>query len=107
VDEVDVKEAAARVERGEAVLLDVRERNEWEAGHAPQATHIPMSELGERLPELPQDRPLLALCRSGNRSGQVAAALEQRGYSVANVGGGMKRWVKAGLPLEPPAGKIA
>jgi len=107
VEGIDVKEAAALVERGEAVLLDVRERDEWLAGHAPQATHIPMSELGERLTELPDEQRLLALCRSGNRSGQVTAALQERGYRITNVCGGMKSWVKVGLPLEPPTGTIA
>lgn len=105
--EVDVREAARRVERGEAVLLDVREQQEWQVGHAPAARHLPMSELGERLAELPRDRPLLAICRSGNRSGQVAAALGGMGYEIENVAGGMRAWVRARLPLEPPDGEIA
>lgn len=105
--EVDVREAARRVERGEAVLLDVREAREWRAGRAPDARHLPMSELRARLAEVPQDRPILAICRSGSRSGQVATALRRVGYEIENVRGGMKAWVKAGLPLDPPEGKIA
>lgn len=105
--EIAVNEAARRVERGDAVLLDVREPEEWQAGHAAAAKHLPISELRDRLAEVPQDRPLLAVCRSGNRSSQVAAALAQLGYEIDNVQGGMKAWVKAGLPLEPHDGKIA
>ena len=105
--DVHVSDAARRVERGDAVLLDVREAEEWQAGHAPAAQHLPMSALRDRLADVPQDRPLLAICRSGNRSGQVAAALAQIGYEIENVDGGMKAWVKAGLPLEPPEGRIA
>lgn len=105
--ELDVIEAARRAEQGEAVLLDVREDEEWQAGHAPQAQHLPMSEIQQRLAEVPQDRPLLAICRSGSRSGQVMAALARIGYEIDNVAGGMKAWAKAGLPLEPPGGKVA
>lgn len=105
--EVDVTEAARRSEQGEAVLLDVREDEEWQAGHAPQARHLPMSAIQERLAEVPQDRPLLAICRSGDRSGQVTAALERIGYEIDNVAGGMKAWANAGLPLDPPGGKVA
>lgn len=104
---VRVNDAARRVERGDAVLLDVREAEEWQAGHAPAARHLPLSELRDRLHEVPQDRPLLAICRSGNRSGQVAGALARIGYEIENVDGGMQAWVKAGLPLEPPDGHIA
>lgn len=103
---VRVKDAARRVERGDAVLLDVREAEEWQSGHAPAARHLPLSELRDRLGEVSPVRPLLAICRSGNRSGQVAAALARIGYEIDNVEGGMKAWVKAGLPLEPPGGRI-
>lgn len=104
---VDVREAARRVELGSAVLLDVRESDEWDAGHAPAARHLPMSELAGRLDEVPRDRPLLAVCRSGSRSDRVAAALSRAGYEAENVDGGMRAWVAAGLPLEPHDGRIA
>jgi rhodanese-related sulfurtransferase len=104
---VDVTEAARRAELGSAVLLDVREPDEWRAGHAPSAQHLPMSELQERLAEVPRDRPVLAICRSGARSGRVTAALVGIGYEAENVDGGMKAWVKAGLPLVPPDGRVA
>lgn len=105
--DIDVIETARRLGRGDAVLLDVREQEEWLAGHAPAATHVPMSQLHSRLAELPRDRPLLAICRTGNRSGQVAADLRRVGYEIENVEGGIKAWVKAGLSLEPPDGRIA
>lgn len=104
---IDVREAAPRIEHGDLVVLDVREPYEWEAGRIRQARHIPMGELGERLHELPRDREIVAVCRSGNRSGQVADALTRAGYRIANLEGGMKAWHKAGLPIAPPQGRIA
>jgi rhodanese-related sulfurtransferase len=97
VDEVDVREAARAVEAGEVLLLDVREDEEWAAGRAPGAVHVPMGEL--RQDTVPRDRRVLAVCRVGGRSAAVAAALEQLGYDVANVTGGMLAWSAAGLPV--------
>nr|WP_247196432.1 rhodanese-like domain-containing protein [Streptomyces sp. GESEQ-35] len=87
-----------------AVLLDVRERDEWDAGHAPGAVHAPLSALvaGGRLPEAAQDRPLVAICRSGTRSREAAALLTARGADVVDVLGGMRSWVAAGLPVVEP-----
>lgn len=80
--------------------LDVRELDEWQAGHAPTAVHIPMSELPERLGELPADQdPLYVICRSGGRSARVVAFLAQQGYQAVNVSGGMQAWAGAGLPV--------
>jgi rhodanese-related sulfurtransferase len=79
------------------VLLDVREDDEWAAGHAPGAVHLPLSRLHpDHLPEA--DR-LLVICRSGNRSGQAAAALARAGYDASNVAGGMNAWAAQGLPV--------
>jgi rhodanese-related sulfurtransferase len=97
VDQVDVAEAARAAGTGEVLLLDVREDEEWAAGRAPGAVHVPMSAL--RQDTLPRDRRVLALCRVGGRSAAVAAALEQLGYDVANVTGGMLAWSAAGLPV--------
>jgi rhodanese-related sulfurtransferase len=105
--DLEVRQAAELVERGEAVLLDVREHDEWLAGHAPQALHVPMNELRARLAELPLDRPLLTVCRTGGRSDQVAGALRRAGYQVENIAGGMQAWQRAGLPLEPGDGRVA
>ena len=103
VDHVDVREAAQAAESGEALLLDVREDDEWAAGRAPTAVHVPMSEL--RQDTVPRDRRVLVLCRVGGRSAAVAAALEQLGYDVANVTGGMLSWSAAGLPVVGDGGQ--
>lgn len=80
------------------VLLDVREHEEWEAGHAPGAVHIPMGELPTRLDDIPEG-DLLVVCRTGGRSGRSVAWLNQAGFDAYNVDGGMKEWEQAGLPV--------
>lgn len=104
---MDVHEAARLLEAGEAVALDVREPSEWRHGRIPGALHVPMSELAARLSLLPHDRAIVAICRSGNRSGQVTQALQRRGYRIENLEGGLKAWRRAGLPLDPPDGRVA
>ncbi|HEX4358696.1 MAG TPA: rhodanese-like domain-containing protein [Pseudonocardia sp.] len=80
--------------------VDVREADEWAAGRAPSAVHIPMSELAGRLDELPGDEdPLYVICRSGGRSARVVAYLVAQGYPAVNVDGGMQAWEQAGLPV--------
>jgi len=79
----------------DAVLLDVREQDEWDAGHAPNAVHIPLAEVPSRLDELPDTEPLPVVCRSGGRSGRAVQWLSAQGYDVVNVSGGMKAWVQA------------
>ncbi|MFF7645836.1 rhodanese-like domain-containing protein [Streptomyces canus] len=104
---VTVKEAAQRTGhgnaegRGEAVLLDVREPYEWQAGHAPRAVHVSLSALtaGAGLPAHAQARPLVVICRSGNRSRQAVELLVARGSDAVDVVGGMQEWAKAGLPV--------
>ena len=94
----------------EAVVIDVREQNEWDAGHAPGAIHIPLGELPERLGELPETDerdPLPIVCRSGNRSGRAVAWLRQQGFDVINVDGGMKQWASAGKPVVADSGAEA
>ncbi len=74
-----------------AMILDVREPKEWALGTLPDATLVSMHEIPGRLGEFPKDQAILCVCRSGDRSGQVAAFLTQNGYqSVANMTGGMK-----------------
>lgn len=97
MENVDVQEAARAARAGEALLLDVREHEEWAYGHAPEAVHVPMGEL--RQDTVPRDRPVLTVCRVGGRSAAVAGALEQLGYDVRNVTGGMLSWAAAGLPV--------
>ena len=100
----DVQETLARAQSEGAVVLDVREDDEWAAGHAPDATHIPLGELPTRVGELDRDLPVLAMCRSGNRSRTAAAQLAAAGFDVANVVGGMKAWHSAGLPTVTNSG---
>ena len=82
-----------------AVLLDVRETGEWVAGHAPDAQHLPMSELTARLGELPDADPLYVICRSGGRSARVVGYLAQQGHTAINVDGGMQAWQATGRPM--------
>ena len=83
----------------DAVLLDVREQDEWDAGHAPGAVHIPMAEVAGRLGELPEVEPLPIICRSGRRSERVREYLAAQGYDVVNVEGGSQAWAGAGKPV--------
>lgn len=87
-----------------AVLIDVREPVEWAAGRAPDARHVPMSSLTDGHPDVPRDRPLFVICRSGSRSAAVAHALTAWGYDATNVTGGMQRWVALGLPVVADGG---
>lgn len=80
---------------------------EWEAGHIPDALWIPMDEVEDRRDELPRDRRVVTVCRSGKRSGTVAAGLRERGYEADNIRGGMETWREAGLPMEPADGYVA
>jgi rhodanese-related sulfurtransferase len=97
---VDVHEARRRQAAG-ALLVDVRQAEEWSNGHAPQARLMPSGSLPGRLAEIPRDREVLLICRSGNRSSSAQRQLLQLGYEqVFNVSGGMHAWARAGLPVE-------
>ncbi len=98
VHHLDPVESKRRVDGG-ALLLDVRNPIEWQAGHAEGATWIPMSQLAERQEELPTDRDIVVICKSGSRSAQVAQALAAAGYGAVNVAGGSEAWHEAGLPI--------
>lgn len=84
-----------------AVLLDVREKPEWQAGHAPGAVHAPLSRLtqGAALPRAARDRALVVICRSGSRSQRAALVLAARGADVVDVKVGMNAWAAAGHPV--------
>jgi rhodanese-related sulfurtransferase len=82
-----------------AYLLDVREDDEWAAGHAPEAVHIPVGALAERAAEIPQDREVFVICRSGARSAYAAQALAGAGWKTVNVADGMTGWAVAGRPM--------
>lgn len=84
----------------DAVLVDIREQDEWDTGHAPGAIHIPMGELPSRLGELPDEEPVVVVCRSGGRVMRTLPWLARQGLEVANLEGGMRAWRAAGRPLE-------
>lgn len=90
-------------------LLDVREDEEWQAGHATGALHIPMSDFVARYDELvqaaPRDGRINVICRSGQRSAQVTMYLGQQGMDAANVAGGMQDWAAAGRPVVTDKGE--
>lgn len=88
-----------------ALLVDVREAFEWRRGHAPQARHIPLSQLSRRQHELPANRPIVTVCRSGHRSARAAAMLARDGRDVSSLIGGMTAWSRAGLPIVGKGGR--
>ena len=88
----------------DAFLLDVREDDEWAAGHAPGALHIPLMDLPARLGELPTDVPVTVICRVGGRSAQATSWLVQQGYDAVNLDGGMFAWASAGKPMQCDGG---
>jgi rhodanese-related sulfurtransferase len=87
-----------------ATILDVREDDEWAAGHIAGSTHVPMSELVQRVAEVPAADPLLVVCRVGARSAQVAAWLRGQGRDAHNLTGGLLSWSAAGRPLVTDSG---
>jgi len=95
--------AAAVPER--AVLLDVREDDEWAAGHASGAVHVPLNELPGRLGELPPGRDIAVICRVGSRSALAAAYLAQAGWPAVNVADGMFGWQAADRPMQSETGR--
>lgn len=84
--------------RTDAVVLDVREAAELTDGRIAGSTHIPLGQLPARAFELDRDRSVIAVCRSGGRSSRAARFLADQGYEVANLAGGMTRWVAEGRP---------
>ena len=100
-DTVDVVTVNALLDNENVLILDVREQSEYDDGHIPGITLIPMGEVPARLNEIPTDKEVILTCRSGNRSGQVADFLRQQGYTnVHNMEGGIVAWEAAGLPIE-------
>ncbi len=94
--DITVHEAFERMQG--ALILDVREDDEVAQGRIPGSVHIPLGQLTDRLGELDRDRPVVAVCRSGNRSGVATRVLASVGYTCDNMAGGMLAWQSAGLP---------
>jgi rhodanese-related sulfurtransferase len=98
--------AAARdLVDGGAVLLDVREKSEWNAGHAPQAAHLPLSRIAEAPKKVKPGKSVVVMCRSGNRSRSATKALIDMGYEAVNLTGGIGAWQRAGGPLVDRSGR--
>ncbi len=90
---------ARRLLHGGAMLIDVREQHEWDAGHAPMAEHHPLGELDASLGRLPTDCTIVVVCRSGNRSAHATQILIGAGIDAVNLTGGMSAWEATGLPV--------
>lgn len=103
IPSISVQEAWERVTapKTTAMMIDVRETWEFQQGHARGARNIPLSQLGKRFNEVPPDRDILLICRSGHRSLQAAKFLQQQSWErVVNVSGGMSSWEMHRLPVE-------
>lgn len=97
---VDVHTVASIKDREDVYLLDVREQWEYDEGHIPGVTLLPMGEVADRLDEIPTDKEVIVTCRSGNRSGQVTEFLRQNGFdNVHNMDGGIVAWDQAGYEV--------
>jgi len=103
MDEVEVAQAqiadVPSVFDESVILLDVREDDEWQRGHAPGAQHIPMGQVPSRITEIDADATLYVVCHLGGRSQRVAQYLARNGYTPVNVSGGMQAWAAAGRPV--------
>lgn len=98
---VDAQTVAAIKDMEDVFLIDVREQSEYDDGHIPGITLMPMNSIPNRLSEIPTDKTVVLACRSGNRSGQVFDYLKQQGFTnVHNLQGGILAWQSAGLPVE-------
>ncbi len=103
IDEVDHIAATQLINHKSALVLDVREQGEYDAGHVLNSKLIPLGKLNERLGELEKyrERPIVVVCRSGQRSASACAFLAKKGFvQVHNLHGGIVAWQKAGLPVE-------
>jgi len=103
--ELDALDADDAVREG-ALLLDVREPDEYDAGHAPGARSVPLGELGGRLAELSGATTVICVCRTGARSATAAEALTGAGYDAVNLVGGMLAWATEGLPITSGTGAV-
>jgi rhodanese-related sulfurtransferase len=100
LDAIDADDAV----RAGALLLDVREPEEYDAGHAPGAQLVPLGELSRRLGELRADRTIVCVCRSGARSASAAEALTDAGFDAINLVGGLLAWAAEGLAITTASG---
>ena len=102
METVTPKQALEMIQSGAAYGIDVRETDEWDSGHFDLFTLNPLSTFDSDI--LPTGKPIIFICRSGNRSGKACAAVEPSGRKVLNVEGGMLAWQTAGLPMSAKNG---
>lgn len=103
IKQIGAHEAVMLFNHQDALVLDVRENSEFADGHIPKAKHIPLGQLSKRLSELDKfkDKPIVAVCRTGSRSGHACGTLKKAGFAnVSNLAGGISAWEQAGLPKE-------
>ena len=99
---MDVPTVDAKDVPGDSVMLDVREDDEWAAGHVAGSVHVPMMQLPQwmQYEPLSPNVPIVVVCKVGSRSAQVTAWLRAQGYEATNLAGGLLAWQAAGLSLE-------
>jgi rhodanese-related sulfurtransferase len=103
IKQIGPQEAVLLFNHEDALVIDVREQSEWADGHIGKAKHIPLGQLKNKLAELEKfkDKPIVAVCRSGQRSGSACSTLKKAGFEkLYNLAGGMIAWDQAGLPRE-------
>jgi rhodanese-related sulfurtransferase len=95
-----VEAQAKLTQKAKPYLLDVRQPEEYRSGHINGAKLIPLGDLSRHMNELPKDREIICVCRSGNRSLAATRQLSAAGYNVTNLNGGMMAWARARLPIK-------
>ena len=105
--DLEPKRVKEILDNGEAVLVDVREPYEWEAGRIAGARHIELEHLGSHADELDKGTPVIFQCRMGRRSAFATQAFRAVGFDAYNMRGGLQAWADEGLPLEPEGGTVA
>jgi rhodanese-related sulfurtransferase len=105
-DSLSPKDAAQAIAAG-APVIDVRDDDEFEAGHIAEARHLPFDRLMEETDSIPKDTRVVFYCRTGERSGAAVEAFAASGFDAVNIEGGLEAWAAAGLPLEPAGGRVA
>ena len=98
--DLEPQRVADLVATGEAQLVDVRQPHEWDVGAVAGSLRIELDQLSSRADEIEKDRPVIFICRVGNRSGLAVDAFRASSYDAYNARGGVEAWAEAGLPLE-------
>jgi len=99
---ISVADATLKLNREDALIIDVRETHEWDRGHIPNARHIALGQIGKRMQEIEKfkSRPVIVVCASGNRSSSACGTLKRAGFEqVFNLSGGIGAWSEANLPV--------